>query len=247
MEEVSILNYLTMCDVADGWEIKPGFRAPLCDPSTNTAIKDLALNNEQNLYAQSIKEKRAKAIELINKILDGPINYVDKTPDLEKLSPSAYQTAAERAVNAIFLDNKYGQELIKLLCPTLKIERLKGVYGTNASTMLDYQMLETSYEDNFNEKYFAKLNPLAFIAGYVFAAGCAMSGSEQYKTNSKESRWHPDHYISGKDISKNTYAQDKDKYPDTIMPYIEFERLAGRTAYATELGNGINSGQCFGA
>ena len=43
------------------------------------------------------------------------------------------------------------------------------------------------------------------------------------------------------------YAQDTDEYPDTLMPYIEFERAEGRTAYATRLSHGIENGINFGA
>ncbi|MEG1494757.1 MAG: hypothetical protein RR406_00435 [Bacilli bacterium] len=112
-----------MCDVADGWEIKPGIKGPLCDPSTNKAIK----NKEDNLYAQDVKEKRALAIEYINKILDEPIKYKDEKGD-ESNYINDYQTASERAINAVFIDNEYGRKLIELLCPTLKIKKLKDVY-----------------------------------------------------------------------------------------------------------------------
>ena len=170
-----------MCDIADGWEIKPGLKAPLCDESTNEAIKNLHM--EKNLYAKSIKEKRARAIELINKIIDGPINYKDGSGD-EKVATSNYQTVSERAVNEIFINNKYGRELIELLCPSLKIEKLKASYGIS-NTPKDHMTL---YDNKFTEKYFRKLNPLAYLAGFVFAAGCALSGSEEYKSDAKENR-----------------------------------------------------------
>ena len=246
MEEVSILNYLAMCDVADGWEIKPGFKAPLCDPSTNKAIQDLkdieGENEEENVYARSIKNKRTRAIYLINKILDGPINYKDGSGD-EKIAKNNYQIASEAAVNEVFYNNKYGKELIELLCPSLKVKKLDASYNLENTPAKH----ATLYDDKFNEKYFSKLNPLTFLAGFLFASGCALSGSEQYKSNATEIRWHPDHYSWGKDIGMYNYAQDTDEYPDTLMPYIEFERAEGRTAYATRLSHGIENGINFGA
>ena len=245
LEEVDILNYLTLCDVTDGWEIKPGFKAPLCDETTNDAIRNL--NTEENLYAKSIKEKRAKAIELINKILDGPINYRDSVSDMERISPSFYQTASERAVNAVFYDNKYGRELIELLCPSLKIEKLKAIYGEGANTSPSAAAHLTEYENKFTEKYFKKLNPLAYLAGYVFASGCALSGAEEFKADANEANWHPNHFSCNIDISNFTYAQDTDKYPDTLLPYIEEERIEGGSSYATKISHGISKGTCFGA
>lgn len=239
-EEISIINYLTMCDIADGWEIKPGLKAPLCDESTNEAIKNLHM--EKNLYAKSIKEKRARAIELINKIIDGPINYKDGSGD-EKVATSNYQTVSERAVNEIFINNKYGRELIELLCPSLKIEKLKASYGIS-NTPKDHMTL---YDNKFTEKYFRKLNPLAYLAGFVFAAGCALSGSEEYKSDAKENRWHPNHYSNSTDIASYTYAQDKDEYPNTKMPYIEQERYQGSNKMATRISDGIKAGVTFGA
>lgn len=241
LEEVNILNYLTMCDVSDGWEIKPGIKAPLCDQTTNDAIKD-----GDNLYAKSIQEKRAKAIELINKILDGPIKYKDNQSDVESVSPSCYQTASERAVNAIFVDNKYGKQLIELLCPSLKIEKLDAIYGEGTNSAPNDPANLKVYEDKFTEKYFKKLNPLTYLAGFLFAAGCALSGSEGYKSDANESRWHPNHYSYASDISNYTYAQDKD-YSDVIMPYIAQERHEGPVKLACKISDGVANGTVFGA
>lgn len=241
-EEVDILNFLTMCDVGDGWEIKPGMKAPLCDYSTNDAIK----SKEKNLYAQSIKEKRAKAIELINKILDGPLNYKDGE-ELEALSRNQYQTASEKAVNAIFIDNKYGQDLIKLLCPTLKIKRLKAVYGANSNMSPSEAADANDYDSIFNEKYFKKLNPLTYLAGFLFASGCALSGQEEYKSKATPNRWYPSHY-SSVDYSNGeyNYAQDKG-YEDVIMPYVEQERKEGSVKLAKTIEGAVSLGTTFGA
>ena len=57
----SIMKFLTMCDVNDGWEIKPGWRAPLCSEPTNTAVRDLTKEDkraQENDYAKDIKKKR---------------------------------------------------------------------------------------------------------------------------------------------------------------------------------------------
>ena len=42
---MNIMKYLTMCDVNDGWEIKPGWKATLCDEATNEAMRDANVKN----------------------------------------------------------------------------------------------------------------------------------------------------------------------------------------------------------
>lgn len=191
-----------MCDIADGWQIKPGYSAPLCDPSTNDAISQL--NVEDNRYAFDVKQKRTKAIQLINEILAEPMDYVDSIDGLmEKTMPNSYQTPVEITLNKIFLNNKAGKELLTLLCPSLEMESLKATYDSMNS---DYgTSFKLDYDKTFNKKYFKKTNPLAYLAGYLFAAGCAMSGEEQYKSNAKANRWHPSHYPLGEDIGVDDY------------------------------------------
>ena len=55
-------------------------------------------------------------------------------------------------------------------------------------------LILTEYENKFTEKYFKKLNPLAYLAGYVFASGCALSGAEEFKADVNEANWHPNHF-----------------------------------------------------
>ena len=241
-EEVDILSFLTMCDVGDGWEIRPGMKAPLCDHTTNDAIRNLG--KEKNLYAQSIKEKRARAIELINKILDGPINYKDGG-GAESVSRNQYQTASEKAVNAIFVNNKYGKELIELLCPTLKAKELKAVYGAQSNSSPSQAADLDDYDSKFDEKYFKKLNPLTYLAGYLFASGCALSGQEEFKTDATPNRWYPNHY-SCTDYSNYTYAQDEE-YKNVIMPYVEQQRNEGAIKLSKKINDAVELGKTFGA
>lgn len=233
-EITSIMKYLTMCDVHDGWEIRPGWRAPLCLEPTNTAIRDLTKESfieQNNSYAKDIKDIRQKALRLIDNILGKPLSYngiMDNTPEF---SPKIIADI----VNNMFSSGD-GKALMELLCPGVEIKKAeidRGslVIGTNDSL-------------SFNEDYFAKPNPLNFLVGYTYAAGCALSGHEEYRAGTDLNKWAPNHHGFGSELYTTIYAEDQ---PNTYMPYCVENRIEGKPTLATRIDSAIKNGTCFGA
>ena len=233
-EITSIMKYLTMCDVHDGWEIRPGWRAPLCLEPTNTAIRDLTKESfieQNNSYAKEIKDNRQKALRLIDNILGKPLSYngiMDNTPEF-------YPKTIADVVNNMFGDGD-GKALMELLCPGIEI--------TKAETDRGSLVVGTNDSLAFNEDYFAKPNPLNFLVGYTYAAGCALSGHEEYRAGTDLDKWAPNHHGFGSELYTTIYAEDQ---PNTYMPYCVENRIEGKPTLATRIDSAIKNGTCFGA
>ena len=230
----NLMKYLTMCDVNDGWEIKPGWRAPLCSEPTNTAIRDLTKEDtvsSSNSYAKEIKEKRKQALRLIDNILGKPLSYNGIMDNVPEFSP---KKVAE-TVNRMFAEGD-GKALIELLCPGIEVKAAKIEGGSN--------VLGTPDKVVFNEKYFNEPTPLNFLVGYAYAAGCALSGHEEFRAESPVNKWGPNHHGFGSEITNAVYAEDQ---PNTYMPYCVVDRIEGKSTLATRIDSAIASGTCFGA
>ena len=228
----SILRYLTMCDINDGWEIKPGWKAPLCDESTNDAIRQLGISDPkdgkkyQNVYAEEIKETRRQALRYIDDILQKPLilNKINNTDN----SLGFYPSTVIEVINTIFYDNDSGRNLINLLCPTLEVKR--------ADTVAPKSL--------FKEKAFKKPHPLNYLAGFTYAAGCALSGHEEYQAGKDLSKWGPNHHSFSTDATTSLYALDE---KSVLMPYAVENRIEGTPKLSTSIESAINNGTCFGA
>ncbi|MGL4877956.1 hypothetical protein [Paraclostridium dentum] len=230
VEMSSILKYLTMCDINDGWEVRPGWRAPLAPLDTNIAIRNLL--QEKNLYAKEVKTLRANAIKAIDAILDKPLKY--RNGEGEPLG--FYQRTCEIAVNNMF-DSEEGKDLLDILFYGMNFKKLNNGFPSAGTSDFDI-------ENSFGKNYFKYTDPLKYMAGFLYASGCALSGSEEFRSQSSVSKWRPNHYAFASDISCLTFAEDE---PKTYMPYIEGERGEGRSQLATTLSSGIPHGVCYGA
>lgn len=223
---ISIMKYLTMCDVNDGWEIKPGWKATLCDDATNETMKDA---NVKNVYTEEIKKKRAEALRLIDDILLQPLSLNNSNNGLGYNPQIAIDV-----VNELFYNNKKGKQLIELLFPGIEIKPAKTI---NSS---DYLMIDKT---NFGKDYFKNISPLNFLAGYTYASGCALSGHEEYKSNITLDKWCPNHHGFGSEGTTAIYAEDE----KVLMPYAVEDRISGVSKLATRIDSAISNGTCFGA
>lgn len=166
------LKFLLTTDITDGWKLKPGYQAPLCDEGINEAITNLpragsdGSTGEHNQAASIVKSMRKKAIELIDAILEEPIksSSVDSSgmPKMPRYiisnnatSDEGMKTAINNAYDIIFVNNKNGAQLIELLNP--------------------FDIDKSSSND------FSKPNMKKYITGYAYAAACTYSGLEVYK------------------------------------------------------------------
>lgn len=225
---MNIMKYLTMCDVNDGWEIKPGWKATLCDEATNEAMRDA---NVKNVYAEEIKQKRAKALRLIDNILLQPLSMFNNLDNGLGYNPKI----AVDVVNELFYNNKHGKALMELLFPGLEIKPAEVIRGS------DYLGISDSV--SFGKDYFKNVTPLNFLVGYTYAAGCALSGHEEYRSKSTLDKWGPNHHGYGSEGTAAIYAEDE----KILMPYAVEDRIAGVSKLATRIDSAINNGTCFGA
>lgn len=191
-----ILNYLTACDIQEGWKIKPGWTAPLCTHYTNQALEDMvsvdATDEEKNnSYAKEILQLRKDAIELINKILNKPINYNPTTGSY--FSTTGPMVQITNTVKRMFVDDEDGFALLKLLCP------------------FDIRVNDIHLKDDGapkGAKYFETPNILRYISGFAYAAGCKASGLKEFSIGAKDEEWCPNQFKIGED-GKYEVALDK--------------------------------------
>lgn len=184
-----MLNYLTACDVQEGWELKQGWRGPLASIYTNQAIEDLKEVNsdnsskedkKNNAYASDILKLRRDTIKLIDKILAKPIKfnetYSHKTDD-------GIRNAIVGAIDRMFIEDDDGAALLKKLCPLDNIVFDKSNFGFNTPN------------------YYKKPNILRYLEGYTYAAACAATGREPYTDGTKNENWRPNQFILDSDGS----------------------------------------------
>ena len=252
-----VLKFLTMCDMHDGWEIKPGWKGTLSEEATNEAIRDmLSGKDKDNAYAKQIRDIRAKALRLIDNMLTKPL-----TTDVPMDNGLGFEEIISvKAVNNLFSKGD-GLELMKLLFP--------GVEVTPAQSDRGSQLIGTSDSANFNKKYFSKPNPLNFMAGFLYAAGCAISGHEEFNSDVDQSKWAPNHFGFESDANSVVYAEEGNKTLNdyskadkespvfgeikqyignkTLMPYCVSDRLHGTSKLSCSIEQAIETGTCFGA
>lgn len=230
-----IIKFLTMCDMHEGWEIKPGWKATLAEEATNDAIREAKEKDSHNAYADQIKDLRKKALRLIDDMLTQPLTSsapINNDVGFE-------EGIAVNAVNNMFSQGK-GKELMELLFPGMQIQKAPMNKGGS-------QMLGTPDKAEFNKKYFSKPQPLNFIVGFLYSAGCAISGHEEYNSNVTQNKWAPNHYGFESDANSVVYSLDKYNGAKMLMPYCTVERRAGASKLASSIEDGITNGTCFGA
>ena len=195
----SVLYYLTLCDVTEGWELQPGYVATMAPPPTNDAVEKCGLSNlstektkdsdKTNLYAKEIYEKRAKAIQLIDTILSKPIEFkkFNKQKGFNEVfhkESNAMTVFFGHIVREFFINGKEEEELFKLLCP---------VENYDEEFIVTKKGVEQLEADKLRSV------PLGFAASFLMSAACALSGNEpktETATNSNAADWAPNQFVS---------------------------------------------------
>ena len=256
----NIILYMLMCDVQKGWTIKNGWIATKCDESTNIALRervhgsinkgktdktdkeedkdktDEELKQEQkdrtkvNAYVDEIKNRRQELIKAIDAVLDSKIEpkvgagWFDddnkyNESDLEVDDHGKYNYTMKPYINAVnkVFGSDAGQELARLLCPL----------GTNA------KIKEFNFRSD-GKKAFAinKDGFLRYIAGFLYASACALSGSESYGPRKDDKKWMPRTYIENKKGTKAPIAKVKNGVKSDV--------------YAKTYKDAFNNGVCLG-
>ena len=231
VEIATAVKKLVLADINDGWEIRPGWRAPLADKLVDDAIRKIT-KDKKDAFAEEIKERRTKCIKLIDTILSKPIQYRDTDQSKNSIGgykDPDYKIICEDIIQEMFTKDE-GLELIKLLCPSVDIGKKVG----------------TGFSNSFGKSYFKDTNPLHYLVGFLFASGCALSGNKEYASKVDEKDWYPNQYLSVSEYPK-TDTTENSEFHGYYLPYCTYNRLAGSSKYATSIQDGIENGNVFGA
>ena len=233
------INKLVMADVMDGWQVRPSWTAPLATKEINEAIKAMT-DKAPNAFAKEIRNRRRKAIALIDSMLSKPLtnrdsdletgthNGSDNSQPVFDKKDMKYKIVCEKAVNDLFSKDE-GLELMKLLCPGSSIEKIGT--GTN---------------NTFINSYFDKPKPLAYMIGFLFASGCALSADKEYNSKVDKKEWYPNHYITS--LNSPSFDNDRSsKYYKQKLPYCITDKIEGTSRMITSIKEGIATGSTFGA
>lgn len=175
------LKYILASNVTDGWQLKPKWAAPLCDPYTNNLIKMMPkkgseeskkeedIASDDHSAAKKIKSTRRRLIEAIDNILSEPIDIPMKIKrDIESHNTTTQSnkifSSIKKKVNEIFVKNKDGKEIIELLNP------LKDNYTDSPGT-------------NHNSNMYANPNMINWITGFIFSSACTNSSVRNFEKN----------------------------------------------------------------
>ena len=195
---LNTLHYLTALGIENGWQISPGWFAPLCSKHINDEMEKLPeagikqkaeQNEENNQYIKDVYNIRAKCIRLINSILSGPIVSSSDKKSNDVLG------CINDAVDNVFGSGD-GAKLLDLLCP------IKGVAGWTENKV---EMSQTNDPRlRLTTEYFNYANPLRWMKGFLFALACVRSGQNDYAEGAKEENWFPRQWqsssITGPDV-----------------------------------------------
>lgn len=253
----NIITYMLCCDVQKGWSIKNGWIATKCEKYTNDAIrekvegsankgsKESSKDEEKedvskedktkiNAYTAEIQNRREKLIKAIDAILDKSIE-APKTGWFEDEDKVHIDTGANGntgpagaassnalspyidAVNRVF-NSSEGKELLKLLCPLETDSKVNSFdfvrHGKKRFTV--------DRSDVF----------LRYVAGFLFASACAISGAEAYSEEKSVLKWYPRTYTTNKKGDKVAFAKVKNKINNEV--------------YAKSNTSALNDGVCIG-
>ena len=222
LEITTAIKKLVLADVSDGWEIRPGWKAPLADVYVNDAISTLT-QNQENAFAQEIKDRRIECIKIIDSMLSKPIKTRSMDTNLLKRNDN-YRKVCVQLTNEIFGEGE-GKKLIETLCPGVPMTKLSE----------SFNLLK-----NFNLS-----NPLSYIAGYLFSSGCALSGNREFASKIDEREWYPNQYMSSSEYPEKDTSDTE--YKGNFLPYCVSDKIAGSTKYALSIKEGIETGTVFGA
>lgn len=232
---INALEYLTASGIENGWQVAPGWYAPLCDEYVNEELAKLSFSGiEQeattgegnNEYAEAIYDLRHRAIMLIDRILDKPLSC---TNDAAFPGEEPTMKAVDVAVGTLF-GTSDGQQLLELLCP-----------------MRDVNLNERDLQ--LKPEYFEVSDPARWIRGFLYALACVRSGDEQYSSAAKDSSWQPNQYQKVKYDASDKEAKAAG-YGDDYIPYILIENRranSGKLPTAQTYDSWHKEGMSFGA
>lgn len=185
-----------------------------------------------NAYVTEIEKRRQDAIKAIDNILNSKVSNpivsgdadsveVDKDAGAESIRGNKF-TPYVKAVNTIFTSES-GKELLKILCPLSATNEFSDhIFGSAESGFGDKKYFTINHEDVF----------LRYIAGFLFASACALSGAESYAEGKPTKKWYPRTSI------KNSKGE--------LVPFAKVKNTFKNDAYARTKKDAFENGVCIG-
>ena len=242
---IKAIEYLTATGIEDGWQIAPGWFAPLCSEYINEKIensshsgikKEVKKDEDANddMFINEIYDMRHRALILINRILDRPLinSRDDSTDQFECLY---------NAVDSLFGIGTDGEKLLKLLCPMQY--QYKPTENKHEASQQNRPVLDLT------TTFFEASDPIRWLEGYLYALACVRSGAEPYGETKKQDSWQPQQW-------QNAYYRSDDKdaiaagYSGKRIPYNKIRQgrgLAGDAILAETYKSWKEDGVSFGA
>ncbi len=199
----NLLIYLTACDIQEGWEIKPGYTAPLVINETNLSVEklecsgikgdDRTVDDLHNAYAQDIFNLRAETIKAIDDYLSDPIDYDKYNIDLHATwaseSADGYGGVISKVVEAFATEDK-GKKILQLLNPFEDMwEIVEPGWLEQAKETLKGDGKNYKGEPDYTEAY-----TLNYLAGFLYSAAKTISAKRTYNVTDDIKNWEPCQY-----------------------------------------------------
>lgn len=253
LKMTNILLYMFACDIQKGWTIKNGWVATKCEKKTNDALKEringsinkgVEANTSEdeknkenkkeisskdqdkiNAYTKLIERKRRDAIVIIDQLLETGIKDAPINPNKLEFEHNGWDTTPMQstkfapyieAVNNVF-NTSVGKELLNILCPLKTSSKLGYSFGVSGENAFSIEQ-----KDVF----------LRYIAGFLYASACAISGEEAYSIEKSEDKWCPRLYVENKKGEK--------------IPFAKVKNTIKNDTYARSIKSAYNDGVCIG-
>ena len=238
----SALEYLTASGIENGWQIAPGWYAPLCDTYVNDELESFRYSGisktkesekQNNEFLSSVYDLRHRAIMLIDRVLDKPL-----ISDHDK-SDNALDCVYDAVKN--LLGDGNGKQLVELLCP------MQYQYEFTENKVEASKQNHTKLD--LKPEFFEYADPYRWIQGYLYALACARSGSEPYSEGKKGCNWQAQQW-QNKRYDTNDKAAGKQGYRDFVIPYNKIRQgrgNAGDNMLADTYESWAEDGVSFGA
>lgn len=239
----SALEYLTASGIENGWQVNPGWFAPICSDYIEKEMKKYKysginqtteVNEDANEFVSEIYDLRHRALMYINRLLDKPLKITDDRINggeggLAEQSNMEFRLL-DKAVDTFFEDSD-AKALLALLNPmNATADDMKG------------KLLKID-----SESYWQEPNMIQYIKGFLYALACTRSGSEVFgvtKTNSWKPKQFQDYEYNDNDDEAKKAGKKGKKIPNNR---IEGNKGGGDLPLAETYKSWYEDGVSFGA
>lgn len=237
------LKFLMASKVTSGWQLKPTWTAPLCDPSTNELISqmpkagtDTSSDLSDHSAAYKLKTTRRDIIKIIDKILSEPINMKSVEVDIKTYNKESQEekiiNSIRSVVNDFFFNDTNGKALYELLNP------LKGKYMVSGDTYESAELTE-------------------WVKGFLYAAACVCSSEKDFNKKFMQidkinGEWGPRMWFNEITATHNWNSDYKNIYVplcnvgDSNVGIPDIEGATNKELEKHMLDDAINRGHVFG-